>query len=128
MSEHPFQFTYNAQMRKEVELIRSKYINKDENKLDRLKRLDQGATNKATTGALIAGITGTLLLGTGMSLFMTPLGSSLGSTLAFALGLVLGTIGIAGIVLAHPLYRRILKREREKIAPEVLLLTEELLK
>ena len=43
------------------------------------------------------------------------------------LGILLGLVGIAGAAMAYPVYSRILKREREKIAPEILRLSDELL-
>jgi hypothetical protein len=66
-------------------------------------------------------------MGTGMSLAMTDIGSALGG-LAMALGIVVGTVGMVLVALAYPLYNRVLRKEREKIAPEVLRLSEELLK
>ena len=50
------------------------------------------------------------------------------SGMAFALGILIGVIGMAVLGMAYPLYQRILKKEREKAAPEILRLTEELMK
>ena len=93
-----------------------------------LRRLDDGVTSKATTAALVTGILGTLLLGSGMSLIMTEIGAALGTVLSLLIGLALGAVGIVLVALAYPLYDRTLKKERERIAPEVLRLTEELMK
>ena len=62
-----------------------------------------------------------------MSLCMTELGSALGN-LAMVLGILVGLVGIVMVALAYPLYNRTLKKEREKIAPDVLSLTDELMK
>ena len=70
---------------------------------------------------------GALILGTGMSLFMTELGAALGN-LAMVLGVVVGIAGIVLVVLAYPVYNRTLKKERERIAPEILKISDELLK
>ena len=43
-------------------------------------------------------------------------------------GIVIGAVGIAGVALAYPLYKNITERERERIAPEILRLTDELMK
>ena len=126
MDEHSFEYTYSARRQQEVEQIRSAYLPQEEDKLDRLRRLHAMPTQKAQAAALSLGIPGTLLLGTGMSLCMTDLGAGLGS-FAMLLGIVLGLTGIAGAAMAYPVYSRILKREREKIAPEILRLTDELL-
>jgi hypothetical protein len=79
--------------------------------------------------ALIVGIISTLIIGTGMSLFMTDIGAFLGSDVLFMLiGIAVGFIGIIGVALAYPIYNIITKRERERIAPQILKLTEELMK
>lgn len=127
-----FQFTYSAKEQEEIKNIRKKYAApvEMEDKMEQLRKLDQGVTSKATTAALIVGIIGTLILGCGMSLAMTDLGSALGFTAPF--GMILGVIfGIVGIVLvscAYPIYNRTIRKEREKIAPEILRLTDELMK
>ena len=43
-------------------------------------------------------------------------------------GIVIGVIGMAVLAVAYPLYNRTLKKERERIAPEILRLTDELMK
>jgi uncharacterized membrane protein YuzA (DUF378 family) len=126
MENHSFEYTYSTRRQQEVEKIRSAYLPKEEDKLDRLRGLHAMPTKKAQAAALSVGILGALLLGTGMSLCMTDLGAGLGS-FAMLLGIVLGLVGIAGAAMAYPVYSRILKREREKIAPEILQLSEELL-
>ena len=67
-------------------------------------------------------------MGSGMSIIMTDIGELLGTVLSVIVGVVLGIIGIILVCLAYPLYNRTLKREREKIAPEILALTDELMK
>lgn len=46
----------------------------------------------------------------------------------FILGVIVGIIGLVGIGLTYPLYSHITKKERERLAPEILRLTEELMK
>ena len=72
------------------------------------------------------GVVGTLILGTGMSLIMSQLGALLGM-LALPVGIVAGLVGLVLVALAYPLYNKILKKERARVAPEILRLTEELL-
>ena len=127
MDNHSFEYTYSAQQRQEVEAIRKKYLPKEEDKMEQLRRLHAIPTKKAQAAALSAGVTGALLLGTGMSLCMTELGAALGN-LAMTVGIAVGIAGIALAALAYPLYSRTLKKEREKIAPEILRLTDELMK
>ena len=44
------------------------------------------------------------------------------------LGIFAGVVGMVLVALAYPLYNRVLKKQREKIAPEILRLSDELLK
>ena len=117
-----FHYTYSAREQEEIKSIRKKYIAAEEDKMATLRRLDQGVTKKGTMTAIVAGVIGTLILGTGMSCIMTFGG------VWFVPGIVIGVIGLAVTAAAYPLYLYITKKEREKIAPEILRLTEELLK
>ena len=117
-----FQYTYSAKEQAEIKRIRSKYIPKEENKMMQLQRLDASATQKATMYAIIVGVIGSLILGTGMSCCMVF------SSSWFIPGIVIGLIGMVVVAIAYPLYNRVLKKERERIAPEILRLTDELLR
>ena len=126
-----FSYTYSAKEQAEIKRIREKYAPpvEAEDKMETLRRLDRKVTFKATTAALTMGIIGTLIMGTGMSLIMTELGNLLGSFfLAVIVGLSLGVAGILLVCLAYPVYNRTLQKGREKAAPEILRLTEELMK
>lgn len=122
MSNTTFQYTYSAKEQEELKRIRSKYAPKEENKLDHLRRLDAQVTQKATLYAIIVGVVGSLILGTGMCCCMVWADS------VFILGIIVGILGIIAVSLAYPLYNRILKQERERIAPEILRLTDDLMK
>lgn len=125
--EETFRYTYSAKEQSEVEAIRKKYLPPEENKMEQLRKLDRSATGKAQAWAMALGVIGTLILGTGMSLCMTELSGFLGGTAMF-IGIPVGLVGIVLVALAYPVYNRILKKERQRIAPEVLRLTEELMK
>ena len=122
-----FSFTYSAEQQKEIEAIRKKYLPKKEDKMEQLRMLHGIPTKKAQTVSLVVGILGALIMGTGMSLAMTDIGAALGS-LAMVLGILVGIVGMVLVALAYPLYNRVLKKERQKIAPEILRLSDELLK
>ena len=96
--------------------------------MTQLRRLDASVYSKASTAALAVGIVGALIMGIGMSLVMTDIGAVLGTVLAMVIGIGIGVIGIVLVCLAYPIYNRTLKKEREKIAPEILRLTDELMK
>ena len=115
-----FSYTYSAKQKQEIESIRRKYLSREENKLEQLHRLDKQAERPGTIVSILLGTISTLVLGVGMVLTMVY-------TRYFILGIVIGLAGIAGVSLAYPLYLRITRREREKIAPEILRLTDELM-
>ena len=125
-----FHYIYSAKEQEEIKAIRKKYAPSEEteDKMAQLRRLDAGVYSKATTVSLVVGIIGTLMMGLGMSLAMTDIGEMLGTVLAMAIGVNIGIVGIVLVCLAYPIYNRTLRKEREKIAPEILRLTEELMK
>ena len=127
MDNHSFEYTYSAAQQKEVEAIRKKYLPKEENKMEQLRKLHAIPTQKAQAASLAVGIVGALIMGTGMSLAMTDIGAALGS-LAMVLGIFAGVVGMVLVALAYPAYNRVLRKQREKIAPEILRLADELLK
>lgn len=122
-----FSFTYSAQQQKEVEAIRKKYLPRQETKMELLRRLHAIPTRRAQIASLTVGILGALILGTGMSLAMTELGALLGQ-LAMLVGIAVGLFGILLVSLAYPVYNRVLKTQRRKLAPQILQLSDELLK
>ena len=122
-----FSFTYSAEQQKEIEAIRNKYLPKEADKMEQLRRLHAIPTQKAQASSLAVGVVGALIMGTGMSLAMTQIGAALGS-LAMVIGILVGIVGMVLVALAYPLYNRVLKKQRKKIAPEILRLSDELLK
>ncbi len=127
MDNNSFEYTYSAQRQQEVEEIRKKYLPREEDKMETLRKLHRIPTQKAQSASIALGVVGSLILGTGMSLCLTDLGAALGR-LAMVLGICVGLVGMVLVGLAYPTYRRKLQKEREKIAPEILRITDELLK
>ncbi|MBQ8140684.1 MAG: hypothetical protein IJ038_03195 [Clostridia bacterium] len=128
-----FTYTYSAKEQEELKRIRNKYAytaDTEEDKMEQLRRLDRSVTKKGTIAACIIGVIGALILGIGMCLVMTSFSDILGSYeyLAMPIGTAVGLLGIILVILAYPLYSHITKKEREKAAPEILRLTDELLK
>lgn len=116
-----FSYTYSAKEQEEVNRIRKKYVAED-NKLEQLRRLDAGVTEKATAVSIIVGVVGALVLGVGMCCAMVWQG------MWFIPGIVIGLVGMAVVAMAYPIYQKVLKKERKKIAPEIIRLTDELIK
>lgn len=127
--DNSFEYNYCAKEQAEVKSIREKYAPQPEpqmSKLEQLRQLDRSVTKKSTAVALTLGIIGSLLMGTGMSLIMTPIAERLGLW-AWLIGLSVGLLGIASVILAYPCYKQITEKERARIAPEILRLSDELL-
>ena len=126
-NNHSFEYSYSAAQKQEVEAIRKKYLPKEEDKMEQLRRLHYSATQKAQAASIALGVIGTLIFGLGLSLCLTDLSGFLGGTAMFV-GIPVGLGGLVMLALAYPVYNTVLRRERERIAPEILRLTEELLK
>ena len=116
-----FIYTYSAKEQEEIKKIREKYLPKEPNNMERLRRRDKSVTNKSTIASLVAGIIGTLIMGIGMCCCLVW-------TDYFVAGIIIGAVGIVVLSIAYPLYSYITKKERERIAPEIIRLTDELMK
>ena len=127
-----FQYTYSAREQAELKRIRDKYTApaEVEDKMARLRRLDASVTRSAQTVALVFGVIGTLILGFGMSLVMTELSEilALSGNEAMLVGITVGVVGGGLAGLAYPIYCAIAKAKRKKLAPEIIRLTDEVMK
>ena len=125
-----FRYTYSAKEQDEIKKIRQKYQPGEEDKMARLRRLDAGVTQKATMVSVIIGVIGALVMGSGMSLAMTDLASGLGlqEAAGMIVGIIVGLVGIVFVSCAYPVYNNIVRKERERLAPEIIRLTDELMK
>lgn len=119
-----FNYVYSASRQKEIKSIREKYITpaEEEEKLERLRRLDRSVTRPGTIVSMTVGIISVLILGIGMCCTM------IWADTYFLPGIVIGIVGIIGVIAAYPIYNRITKRQREKLAPEIIRLSDELMK
>ncbi len=130
--KNEFTYTYSAEEQAELRKIRDKYIypTESEGKMERLRRLDASVTRTAQTVALVFGVIGTLILGFGMSIVMTDVGASLGfsGSANIVIGTVIGVVGAAFASAAYPIYNVIVKIKRKRLAPEIIRLTDELMK
>lgn len=117
-----FRYTYSAKEQDELKKIRQKYAPPEEDKMEHLRRLDESTTRPGMIAALSVGIISLLVMGVGMCCCMVWMGD------LFIPGIIIGIVGIAGAVSAYPLYLHITKKRREKLAPEIMQLTDELMK
>ena len=121
-NKETFNYTYSAKEQEELKKIRQKYMPKEADKMEQLRSLDRSVTKKGTTVSLIVGIIGALILGLGMCCTMVW------ADQWFIPGVVIGLAGLVVVGTAYPLYLHVTKKERAKIAPEILRLTDELMK
>lgn len=114
-----FTYRYSAEEAKEAEQILKKYTPQEETALEKLRRLDQSVTKKGSVASITAGIVGTLILGGGMSLIMEFTGY-------FVIGIILGIVGLVIAGAAYPLFKIITEKEKKRIAPHIIELSNEL--
>lgn len=119
-----FNYTYSATQQEEIKRIREKYRPpaQEEDKMEQLRKLDASVTKPGTIVSLIIGIISSLILGVGMCCTMVW------AETFFIIGIVVGVVGIIGVIAAYPIYTKITKRQREKLAPEIIRLSDELMK
>lgn len=119
-----FTYTYSASQQEELKRIREKYATptEAEDKMEQLRKLDASVTKPGVIAALAMGIVGALVMGFGMCCTMVW------ADTLFVPGIVIGVIGIAGVCAAYPLYVHITKKQRRKLAPEIMRLADELMK
>lgn len=119
MSES-FNYSYSAERQAEVEAIRKKYLprQEQEDKMEQLRKLDESASTPGLIASLAVGIISTLIFGLGMCCFLV--------WSQWALGAIACLAGVVGMLAAPWLYRKMLEKRREQIAPEILRLTDEL--
>lgn len=127
MKEKPvYTYTYSASENEEVKKIREKYSiqnkPKSSSKIDQLRKLDQRVHLFATMVSLIVGLSGTMMLGAGLSLVLVEKYNN------FTLGVIIGVVGIIIIALANPVYMVVLEKRRKQVAPKIIKLADEILK
>lgn len=107
-----------------AEAIANEYAPKDTSKVVALKKLDRKAKSKANIFAYSFGVIMALVLGVGMCLSMQVIGG--GSTIAMTAGIVVGIIGIAGISVNYPIYKKLLENGKKQYAFEIMQLAKEI--
>lgn len=96
-----------------AEAIANEYSIKSTSKVVALKKLDRRAKLPANISAYTIGVLSSLVLGVGMCLSMEVIGA--GNAFTMVLGIILGIIGIAGVSVNYPIYKRLLKSGKENM-------------
>ncbi len=119
-SELAFSYNYSATQSKEAQMIRDKYLPREESALDELKRLDRAVDNAGMIPALTMGITSCLVFGLGMCFALGALPKSM------VLGVLFGIIGTVGMLFAYPVHRRCICKAKETHQARILELAAQL--
>lgn len=107
-----------------AEQIANEYAPKDTSKVVALRKLDAKAKLPATVFTYTLGILSALVFGTGMCLAMGQIGS--GTTGSFVLGIIIGLLGMAGMSVNYPIYKKLLTNGKQKYAFEIMELAKEI--
>lgn len=114
-----FSYTYSSKQQEEINGILKKYIPQEESAADRLRRLDRQTELPGMIVSITAGVIGALIFGVGMT-------CTIEWTDYFAVGVAAGIVGIALISAAYPIFKGITKRQRKKIAPQIIELSKKI--
>ena len=124
MENNTFRYSYSSSLQEELKDIKKKYAeqpeDQQEDQLELLRKLDKSSTRKSTIVSIVMGAAGCLIMGIGMCCTMVW------AAAMFLPGIIIGVAGIAMMAAAYPVYVRITKRERARIAPQVLDIIEKL--
>lgn len=104
-----------------AEHLANEYAPKDDSKVIALRKLDAKAKLPATVFTYAVGILCALIAGVGMCLSMKVIGS--GSSVSFVLGVI---IGLAGMGINYPVYKKMLAKGKQKYAFEIMELAKEI--
>lgn len=107
-----------------AEQLANEYAPKDTSKVIALRKLDARAKLPATIFTYTFGIIAALITGVGMCLSMNVIGS--GTTAMFVLGVIIGIIGLIGMGINYPIYKKMLANGKQKYAFEIMQLAKEI--
>ncbi len=110
-----------------VQKIRTQYTEKEHTQLDALKDLDKKVKRPANVFAYIFGSIGAIIMGSGMRLVMTEIGSMIGVENGMVPGIIVGVIGLFMVIINYPIYKGILGSRRKKYADEIIALSDKIM-
>ena len=111
-----------------VEKIRSQYTQQENTDLDALKALDARVKKPANVFGYVYGSIGAIVMGSGMSLVMTDIGSILGMTETLIPGIAVGVVGMVMALTTYPIYKKILNSRKKKYAARIMELSDRITK
>ena len=107
-----------------AEQLANEYAPKNDSKVIALRKLDAKAKLPATVFTYAIGILCALIAGMGMCLSMNVIGN--GSTVTFVIGVIIGIVGLAGMGINYPVYKKMLEKGKKKYAFEIMELAKEI--
>ena len=110
-----------------VQKIRTQYTEKEHTQIDALKELDAKVKRPANVFAYIFGGISAIIMGSGMSLIMTDIGSSIGVEDAMAPGVIIGIVGMLMAIVNYPIHKGILTSRKKKYADQIMKLSDEIM-
>ena len=111
-----------------VEKIRSQYIEQEYTELDALKALDAKVKKPANMFGYTYGSMGAVVMGAGMSLVMTDIGTKIGLTATLVPGIAVGVVGMGMVLSTYPIYKKILNSRKKKYADKIMELSDRIMK
>ena len=111
-----------------VEKIRSQYIEQEHTELDALKELDAKVKKPANMFGYTYGSISAIVMGAGMSLVMTDIGTRIGLTATLVPGIAVGVVGMGMVLSTYPIYKKILNARRKKYAHQIMELSDRITK
>ena len=111
-----------------VEKIRSQYTEQEHTELDALKALDAKVKRPANVFGYTYGSVGAVIMGAGMSLVMTDIGTKIGLTATLVPGIAVGVAGMGMVLSTYPIYKKILNSRKKKYAHQILELSDRITK
>ena len=109
----------NSKDKAEAKRIRDRYPGRHD-RMEELRKLDAKVQRPAIVFGMVFGILAALILGSGMCLVMTDIGSLLGISNGMPLGIVIGVVGLIMAIINYPIYRKLLERGKAKYAFEIV--------
>ncbi len=107
--------------------IRTQYMEKKATELDELRELDAKVKRPANAFAYIFGSISAIIMGCGMSLVMTEIGSAIGISEPLIPGIIIGVIGMIMAIINYPIYKGILSGRKKKYAARIIAISDKLM-
>ena len=111
-----------------VQKIRSQYTEKESTELDTLRELDAKIKRPANVFAYVFGSISTIIMGAGMSLVMTDIGTRVGLSDSMLPGIIIGIAGMFMAIINYPIYKGILGARRRKFADKIIAISDKIMK